>query len=192
MKRIDFLSNSPRTFIFEKNANKTSIGGFLTIIYLVILVILAFAYIYNYEVNMKYVISYGFYQTEKTEDEKSKLRDDPSYNPTLTFEFDVEDMLGNSLSDNYVLLDFTSGNLIKRNEPIEFNVSNLYIIVLYNCSDMSCPIQPEDVFAYQGYYMRITVKRSYFKFDLQDKEEPVKKTKMFGLIIYLILIFLRH
>ena len=150
MKRIDFL-NSPRTFIFEKNANKTSIGGFLTIIYLVILILLAFAYIYNYEVNMKYVISYGFYQTEKTEDEKSKLWDDHSYNPTLTLEFEITDMDGYSLSDNYVLLDYTSGNLIKRKEPIEFNVSNMKIVVLYNCSDMNCPIQPEDVIQYQGY-----------------------------------------
>ena len=33
MRIIDFLSDSPKTFIFKKSSNKTTFGGFLTLIY---------------------------------------------------------------------------------------------------------------------------------------------------------------
>ena len=56
MKKVDFLSGVPRTYIFEKNSNKTLFGGFLTIIYLLILFLLAFVYIYNYEMNNTLII----------------------------------------------------------------------------------------------------------------------------------------
>ena len=58
MRKIDFLSNPPKTFIFQKSSNKTTFGGFLTIIYLLIILIIAFTYIYNFVVNDKYIISY--------------------------------------------------------------------------------------------------------------------------------------
>ena len=51
MRKIDFLSNPPKTFIFQKSSNKTAFGGFLTIIYLLIILIIAFTYIYNFVVN---------------------------------------------------------------------------------------------------------------------------------------------
>ena len=36
MRKLDFLSNSPKTFIFEKSSNKTTFGGSLTLIYIFI------------------------------------------------------------------------------------------------------------------------------------------------------------
>ena len=51
MRKLDFLSNSPKTFIFQKSSNKTTFGGFLGIIYILIILIIAFIYIYNYAVN---------------------------------------------------------------------------------------------------------------------------------------------
>jgi len=91
MKKVDFLSGAPRTFIFQKNSNKTSFGGFLTLIYLIILFLLAFVYIYNYEINNKYIVSYGNYQKSIDEEEYINKTNDPNYNPTLYFNFDVYD-----------------------------------------------------------------------------------------------------
>ena len=51
MRKLDFLSDSPKTFIFQKSSNKTTFGGFLAIIYILIILIIAFVYIYNYVVN---------------------------------------------------------------------------------------------------------------------------------------------
>ena len=55
MRKLDFLSNSPKTFIFEKSSNKTTFGGFLTLIYILIIFIMSFVYIYNYLINDKYI-----------------------------------------------------------------------------------------------------------------------------------------
>ena len=59
MRQLDFLSDSPKTFIFQKSSNKTTFGGSLTLIYIFIVFLIAFTYIYNYYVNDKYTISYA-------------------------------------------------------------------------------------------------------------------------------------
>ena len=53
MEKLDFLSGAPNTFIFEKNSNKTNLGGVFTLIYLIIVLIIFIAYIFDYEVNPK-------------------------------------------------------------------------------------------------------------------------------------------
>ena len=67
MRKLDFLSNSPKTFIFEKSSNKTTFGGSLTLIYIFIVFLIAITYAYNYYANDKYIISY-------IKDQKSILR----------------------------------------------------------------------------------------------------------------------
>ena len=109
MKKLDFLSNPPKTFIFQKRTNKTTFGGVLTIIYILIILIIAFVYIYNYVVNDKYIISYinyekplGFVNTTK-----SDLDKDPNYNPTLKFIFElIDETFLLPLSDNFFSIRF--------------------------------------------------------------------------------------
>ena len=184
MKKIDFLSGAPRTFIFQKYSNKTSFGGFLTLIYLIILFLLAFVYIYNFEINNKYIISYGNYQ--KSIDKEEEYINDPNYNPTLFFKFDVVDFNRAPLSDNYVLLDYYTGNLIERNKLYEFNVSNIRIVVLYNCSDYQCSIKNKDLYSYNNsicYYFQYS--KNYYEYNFEDDEHPVimDKTKFTGSIL---------
>ena len=66
MRKLDFLSNSPKTFIFEKRSNKTTFGGFLTLIYILIIFIMSFVYIYNYLINDKYIITFLNYRDIKS------------------------------------------------------------------------------------------------------------------------------
>ena len=61
MRKIDFLSISPQTFIFQKSSNKTTFGGFLTLIYGLIILIMAIVYYIDYHINDKYIISYTQY-----------------------------------------------------------------------------------------------------------------------------------
>ena len=146
MKLLDFLSNSPKNFIFEKDSNKTTFGGVLTIIYLIALLIIAFIFIYNYETNNKYIITYGHYQRSVSSYEEVKhLSNDPKYNPTLEFIFNLTDLQRIPLSDNFIILDYQNGKIIERNKPIEYKVSDLYIAVLYKCQDQNCSPQPEDI-----------------------------------------------
>ena len=58
MNKLDFLSGSPNTLIFEKNSNKTNFGGVLTMIYLIILLIIIITYMVDYAVNPKYSFMY--------------------------------------------------------------------------------------------------------------------------------------
>ena len=48
MNILDFIIDSPRTYIFQKKTNKTNLGGVLTFIYLIILLLIIIAYIYDY------------------------------------------------------------------------------------------------------------------------------------------------
>ena len=172
MRKIDFLSISPQTFIFQKSSNKTTFGGFLTLIYILIILIMAIVYYIIYDINDKYIISYALY---KKEIDYSNLND-TRYNPTLKFSFDVLDYSRKPLSDNFVLLNYNTFQLIKRDEIIEQDVYNTRIIVLYNCADMKCDIRKEDLKGSSGFkpVFYFKFRHSYYDFNLQDDDEPIK------------------
>ena len=127
MRTIDFLSIAPQTFIFQKSSNKTTFGGFLTLIYGLIVLIIAIVYYINYHINDKYIISYTQY-IKGIDEEKEN---DPRYNPTLKFIFDILDFSSNSLSDNFILYNFKTNEFIERNKLIELNVSYTGIYLYY-------------------------------------------------------------
>ena len=56
MWKLDFISASPHLSIFKAGSNKTSFGGTLFLIYLIILAILASFYIYDYTSKEKYTL----------------------------------------------------------------------------------------------------------------------------------------
>ena len=58
MKRFDFISGAPKTFIFQKNTNKTNLGGIFTIFFIVMIFLIIFSYLYEYFANDKYKVSY--------------------------------------------------------------------------------------------------------------------------------------
>ena len=52
MNILDIISDSPKIYIFQKSSNKTNLGGIITLVYFIILVIISIAYIYDfYHVN---------------------------------------------------------------------------------------------------------------------------------------------
>ena len=54
MRNFDFLSETPRIFIFSKKTNKTNFGGFLFLIYIIIMIFISLLYILDYAFNDKY------------------------------------------------------------------------------------------------------------------------------------------
>ncbi len=66
---IDFLSNQPRNFIFQKTSNKTNLGGILSLIYLIVFLIIAVSYFAFYALKDNYSIEY--LQNEKAPTKKS-------------------------------------------------------------------------------------------------------------------------
>ena len=59
MRRLDFISASPQINIFKEGANKTNLGGTLYFIYIIVLIILAIIYLFDYVSNDKYEFNYS-------------------------------------------------------------------------------------------------------------------------------------
>ena len=52
MHRFDFISGAPKTFIFQKDSNKTNLGGLLTLIFIIIIILMINSYLYGYIANI--------------------------------------------------------------------------------------------------------------------------------------------
>ena len=58
MYNLDFLSESPKVFIFQNEKNKTDFGGILFLIYIIVMILISLIYIADY--NMNDTISYDY------------------------------------------------------------------------------------------------------------------------------------
>ena len=97
MHFLDFLSESPKIFIFEKPTTKTNFGGVLFLIYIITMALISFAYIYSYHINEKYdyegMTFYNYIKTDmKGEDdvEINKLNTDEKLNPSVDFKLGID------------------------------------------------------------------------------------------------------
>ncbi len=70
MRTIDFLSESPKSFIFNKDSNKTLFGGVLSLIFLLIVLLISILYLVDYFINDKYSVEYALYQEILTDDKR--------------------------------------------------------------------------------------------------------------------------
>ena len=149
MNTFDFLNDSPRTYIFHKSSNKTNLGGFLTLIYLLILALLILVYLFDYFKNFhkKFEISY-FYNQFIDENIRNEMKKIPEYNQLTNFSFKIQNNEGEILSDNFTLdlydrKDGTHIKEIKMGEIITRKPDDFIIIVLYKCLD-DCTFETKD------------------------------------------------
>ena len=177
MRTIDFLSIAPQTFIFQKSSNKTTFGGFLTLIYGLIILLMAIVYYYNYSINDKYIISYSRYQKNTDTDEINEKWGDPNYNPSLSFAFDIIDYYEMQLSNNFMIYDYSNSRLLDRNKIYKFNPSKMLIAIVYNCSEPSCSsLREEDIYIKYKFppILHFVFHHSFYDLNLQDDNEPLK------------------
>ena len=174
MRKLDFLSDFPKAYIFQKSSNKTTFGGFLTLVYIFIVFLIAIAYVYNYYANDKYIISYIYYESIETHDKQKELRTDPEYDPTLNFNFEIFDQHLEPLNKNFIIVDMKKGTILKRNKYYRYKVSELDIGVIYKCLDMNCDLQPEDKKYENQLFYYFGLIRQAFSLNLQDKNQPIQ------------------
>ena len=60
MRILDFISQSPPNYIFQKESNKTTLGGTLFLLYTFICIGIFLFYLLDYINNDKYCIQYTF------------------------------------------------------------------------------------------------------------------------------------
>ena len=165
MRFIDIISKPPNNIIFQKNSNKTTFGGFLTIIFVLSAIVILFYYEFKFFADINYQItSYVSQRFILNEDEKLKFKESEKYNPTLQIKFSLYDNYDNPLSDKFILYDWSNEEIIPRDKIIKRRVNDIFISVLYQCpkNDNQCEIdsvdresQYEFRFEYRGFYLNL-------------------------------------
>ena len=160
---LDILSDSPKNFIFQKEANKTNFGGLLTVIFLSAFLLLSILYILDYkervyDLDSAYEIEYLHLLHTSFSEDREALDSDPDLNPNITFHITLlssnqnNNLTYNLLSDNFLLYQINVGYLKKQKKGyyiVSGKLSDINLIVFYNCLDKNnCTIRPEDKYDY--------------------------------------------
>lgn len=151
MRNIDFLSEYPRIYIFEKEVNKTNFGGILFLLYIITMLIISASYILLFCLNDKYKIEYASINNQTLSQDSNELDNNPDLNPTLDFKMMVD---GQTMYKNFrvALLknnkmqieEFSLVNGNKMSLSINSSVSKFSAILVYFCgNDSSCQKNPE-------------------------------------------------
>jgi len=175
ISRIDLLSQVPQISIFNAGSNKTVFGGALSLIYLIIFLLIAIAYLVDYISNDKYEVQYGIQQELLTAEKQIELNNNPDYNPSLSFYINLINEDGSPLSNRFQLFDLNNMKIFGKNEEINSRISDLFFIVIYKCDNESCIINDEDKVDF-GYQM--VLKYKGFKLDHQA-DVPLHKSDLY-------------
>ena len=87
MRKLDFLTEYPRIYVFQQERNKTNFGGVLFLIFLIIMLIISLSYILDFALNEKFEVEYLSIRNQTLSRDMPILEASEDYNPTM--EFDV-------------------------------------------------------------------------------------------------------
>ena len=156
MYKLDFLSDAPKTLIFENNSNKSNIGGVFSLILFIIVFFIAFSFIYDYATGLKYSVIYTYDEEYlDAEEEKRKLQDE-RYNPEITYKFEMPSYVNAS---NFFIYTEQSG-FFKFGEERKSKVYEFKAYIVYRCSklgknDIDCSLRESDKSSDVIYYFNI-------------------------------------
>jgi len=145
MYNLDFLSEPPQISFLRKDSNQTSFGGFLFLIYLLIMIGISTIYVVDFIKNDKYNIEYSL--IKNTEVDTTELNNDDDLNPLLNISFDLTKFQffnSENLSERFVIVDFTNLQKIPRRTYIQKRPSEIILALFYDCEDKYCEIKEED------------------------------------------------
>ena len=142
MRSIDFLSPSPKVFIFQNKANHTMWGGLFFMIYIIFIFFISIVYIYEYYSNDKYEVEYTLTDNSLTHGygKLSSIFSEPNQIPVLDFNFEeLYDSNNIKLNDSFYLYDMYNKKFIDKNISfIKMNISHLHLGVVYKCNGDNC------------------------------------------------------
>ena len=176
MRNIDFLSLSPNNFIFQKESNKTTFGGGLSIIYLIIAFFIFVYFRAIYWFSEPYELT-SFVSEQKfiKKENRTAFINSQKYNPILPMGFSLVDENGNNLSDKFILVEDLNNTPIQRDKVIFRRVDNIHIDVLYKCNNSEinktgCEIEQKDEMLFYSLQMH------YLGFSFEpQKENPIEQ-----------------
>ena len=191
MRRLDFISKAPNFSIFKEGANKTNLGGFLCVVYIIIILLLAIVYFYDYFTNDKYQFNYTLVKAslnskslDKNEEMSSIINTDKNYVAWLGKDNPDPFNPSNTMikNKNFIIVDINKidnpviGNddecVIKPFTEFKYKVNDLQIGVLYRCNLDDCTIRYEDKIHVTSYYLFLGYQG--FSIEHQNPENPIQ------------------
>ena len=181
MKKLDLLSQPPKTFIFERLTNRTIFGGFLSIIYLIIMIFISIYYIYNYIIGDKYEYFYSYRLLP--EEQKKKVFAGFDTNPPIYIKLDAINELDWNISSNLKFI-FQGNNseekIIYRNIWTEIHIPDYVIIDLYYSTNDIDNFSIEDIKDIEfGENFEVNLTYKTFYLDHQNPKSPFKKINIY-------------
>jgi len=201
MRRLDFISGSPQLNIFKEFTNRTNLGGALYLIYIVVLILLAIIYLFDYFSNDKYKFNYTLVKTGfKDQKLKKDKRMNSMLNTNLEFYFmlskDATEVGRNIYNNNFIIIDTEKLNeevwsrkqrdeiddfyvlnsnddcILEQEKDYTKNTGDLYLAVLYRCNGLDCTIREEDKIIESSYYLFVGYRG--FNIEHQNPEKPIQ------------------
>ena len=175
MYKLDFLSEAPKTLIFEKNSNKSNFGGVFSLILTIIVLFIAFYFIYDYARNIKYSVIYYYNEEYLNDDNKiEKKLDDERYNTEITYKFEMNSNINTS---NFFIYMKNQNEFINFGEEHKSKVYDLKAFIGYNCSklgenDYDCSLRESDKSPDMLYFFYLNY--SGTKIVHEDRELPLQ------------------
>ena len=132
--KLDFLNSPPQMYFLGQRINKTLIGGFLFIIYIIIMMCVSTFYILDYSINDRYDIRFSLHKNFTAN--KEELNKIEEFNPHLNFSIDMRKLSNNlsdlNLSNQFLILD-SNWSIIERNKIITRTPKDMNMIIVYVC-----------------------------------------------------------
>ena len=101
MKCLDFLSDSPKLFLFQKDSNKTFFGGILFLFYIFFMFALSLVYILDYFLNDSYEVESSIIILSKNEKTSMNSKE----NPSINFNVDLKRLNGEPTDKRLKIID---------------------------------------------------------------------------------------
>ena len=171
MHSLDFLSDPPKYFIFQKGANKTNLGGILFMFYILIIISISFVYLYDFITGDKYIIESSLIEELMDIEKRNELYEKDELNPEKNFKIELYDYDGKKLSDNFIIRDIGTEKILDRGIFFKKRVSDFGFYIEYICETENCSKREEDK-TYFNYQVEITYQG--FIIDHQSKDFPIK------------------
>ena len=185
MHPLDIISNSPNLYILRKESNKTNFGGFLFLIYLIIIITIFVYYIIDYTKNDKYIIQSFNHFNIKSDEEKEERNKNDFYNPTINFNLSTSVYFFGHFFDLSILklqiYDNKKEKFIEKGSKFSTKINDFDIIIIYECNNLNCSDYLElleylrDEFNISSYYLNFAY--DGFTLDHQNENKPIIKTE---------------
>ena len=178
MHPLDFISEAPNLFIFQRESNKTNFGGFLFFIYLIIIIFICIYYIIDYKESNKYVIQSFSHFNFRNEEKIRERNKDILYNPYITFKLDLSSYIYNEdfLVNKLKLFNAHNNSFLNRNTSFTERVSDFDLEIYYECESPNCSDFDELLKNFSSNFY-LNLEYDGFYLDHQNKVKPIiKKT----------------